>query len=308
LTRASEAAHQASHQSWDELLAPALLQQGLAERHLGRLDQAEENLKAACSLFEGLFEVRGHGRSLLGLGRVAEQRGDFDQAAIYFDGGRDLFERSGDMLGVAQSLNALGDIARQSQDYSLARSYSNQALQTSKNIGYQIGVADGLNDIAEWDRLQGDLDSARARCIEARDLYRALGSQKSQFVELNLGLIHLEQGDFAEASKIFERLEMDFRSTQQWSLLAHAMVGLLPGYADNGNWEAFDWCFHEAVRLLEQTGINDPNITIAARIGAIVADEAGELSRAEALRKIIRSQREAITSSQVLRRIVVEDE
>jgi eukaryotic-like serine/threonine-protein kinase len=306
LQLAAQAARLAQHHHWAQLLAPSLLCQGNAECHLGRLDLAEQNFESSARLFCEHHDAAGHGRCLVGLGRVAEQRGDFARAVDMFEAARDIFEREGDMFGVAQCLNALGDIARQGGDLTLARSYSQQAHDICSRIQYTIGIADSLNDLSEIDRLRGDLDGAREKGLQSLALYQALGSKKSLFVELNLALIQLVEGRLPEAAVLYESLELALRRTQQWSLLPQALMGLMAGYVAEENWQAFDWCHEEILRLLEQTGVASSNLAIATEIVAELAVKAGQQDRAAVLRRLMRRQLDTIRTRLGLGRLVVD--
>ncbi len=293
---------------WQDLLARALLQQGLAERRLGRLDQSAQSLQMAQQIFAELVDEPGLASAGLGLARVAEEHGEYERAEALFGAAQLRFEHQRDMLGVAQCLNGLGDIARQSGDFASAQRYAEQARSLSEQLGNQIGVADCLNDIADWRRLQGDFDGALEQCLEAVALYESLGSDQSTYARLNLGLIYLHQRRFDDSHEVFEELEAQLRRNQHWSLLAHVLVGLLPGYGQQGDWAAWDYCFEEAVRLLEQSGINDPNISTSAFIAAEIATQAGERARAQRVTHLARTHYEGVSLSPTLRTVRLADE
>ncbi len=277
----------AERAGWKELGAQALLQQGQAERHLGRLEDANNSLSIAGSTFGDLSMWTSLAKSLLGLARVAEQRGDLVQAVEFLTHARNEFEQHGDKLGTAQCLNGLGDIARLRGDFAQAMRFSEAARRLSEELGNQLGVADCLNDIAEWSRLQGDYESALIHCEEAVALYDSIGSEQSSYARINLALIYLHQRRFVEAYKLLEAMELRLRRNNHWSLLATVLVAMLSCFSERGQWDAWDACFDEAFRLLEQTGINDPNVATAGTIAAELAQAANQFARAERLQLLV---------------------
>lgn len=283
----SKAVEWSERAGYQELSAQALLQKGEAERHLGHLEGANHSLSFAGTTFGELSMWISLARCLLGLARVAEQRGDLAQAVEFLTHARNEFEEHGDKLGTAQCLNGLGDIARLRGDYAQAMRFSEAARRLSEELGNQLGVADCLNDIAEWSRLQGDYENALRYCEEAVALYDSLGSEQSNYARINLGLIYLHQRRFAEAYKLLEAMEMRLRRNYHWSLLAAVLVAMLSCFGERGQWDAWDACFDEAFRLLEQTGINDPNVASAGAIAAELAQAAHQFARAERLQLLV---------------------
>lgn len=281
LTVSTNAVQWADREGWQELTAHALLQKGESERHLGRLEDAARSLELAGTTFGNLAMWTSLARCLAGLARVAEQRGDMDQAVEFLMHARNEFEQHGDKLGTAQCLNGLGDIARQRGDFAQARRFSEAARRLSEEIGNLLGVADCVNDIAEWSRLQGDFESALTYCKEAVALYDSLGSEQSNYARINLGLIYLHQGRHEDAYKLLESMEIRLRRHHHWSLLAAVLVAMLTCFGKRGQWTAWDACFEEAFRLLEQTGITDPKIATAGAMAAELARAANYPVRAE---------------------------
>lgn len=113
-------------------------QDGIANLHTGRLDEAERELQRAARLYHELGE---RGREASALGNVSASFGRFAEAISYHTQHMDIATIRGDKRSALIALGNLGLAHLSAGDCGRAGAMGEQALQLSQEIGDQEGGA-----------------------------------------------------------------------------------------------------------------------------------------------------------------------
>ena len=154
--------------------AAVLTSLGLAERRLGRLDEAHAFLTDARALLLRLGHARHAATATHNLGLATKDLGRLDEATEHFRQARGLFQHVGDAAGAAIAEAALGSTALAAGDPVAAERRLRSALEALEKIGARAAgahtrllLARALalqHHVAEARNLLAELDeSARAR-------------------------------------------------------------------------------------------------------------------------------------------------
>lgn len=280
-TYAARAGVEARRNGWRELLARAMLTEGLGYLYQGELSTAEQCFERAISEFDRLGDEVGCGQCLHGLGRVAHGRGEFDAAERRFLDAGDRLVGVGHWLGQAQCLNALGDLSRDREHWDQALAYAHQALELFEELENGIGVADCVNDIAELHRLRGEYDEARAGCIDALRRYEALGSEHSMQVRINLALTLAKSDADPQARQLLEEVRARFEQTAQDAQFALVNLLLVPILVRLGEVDLAKRRFDVARPIAQRYDLVDRDASVAMFEASELIAEAGRATLSE---------------------------
>ncbi len=278
---AEQAETAAQSAGWEEVRSEALRLLGDAARRRGQLVRA-------ASLYSRCIEIEanphGAAASFWGLGDVARQRGDLARSRKLFDCSQQIYQEIGDEHGVADHLIGLADLARQQSDLAAAQDLYLEAEMRFEKLGNRYGVARGLNGLGEAARLQGDLARADAYYRRSLALLETLRSADEIFPRVNLALAALAGEDYGQAAKVLEESRERLEQMDWGGLLACVRVALLPCAAKDRDWRRWDDHFAAARAILQESGLQDPDVAWCAELAAGLAEAAGEESRAETAR------------------------
>ena len=267
---------------WTRIRSEALRLLGDAARRRGNLRQAVE-------LYERCLSTdapHGVAASLWGLADVLRQRGDLERARELFERSERLYQEIGDDHGVADHLIGLADLARQRRDAAQAERLYRKAHHRFEQLGNQYGVARSLNGLGEAARLRDDLARAGGLYLQSLGILERLSSADGLFPRVNLALVDLGGGRFAEAREGLEEIRDQLEDLGWGGLLACVHAGLLACAAQaraRGAWEA---SFGRLTELLAASGLQDPDIAWSAELSAKLAEDAGREAWARAARKL----------------------
>lgn len=274
-----------------ELLWPAALRQGaVATAKRGQLGRAEELLRKGERAAVEIQDEAELARCLLFLGDVTRRMGRRDEAEGYCRRALEKFELQRDRRGQADALMGLAAVALAREEHARTEAFTRQAIELFEEVGARFGVASARNTLGDALRGQGQLESAEAAYAEAEALLGALGSPDRFVPLLNLGLVLLARGRFADAGPplrtALERMKQAGRKGMEGAL--HS--ALLPVVAHAGDWEAFAVHATAAHELLTASGFVDPDIASAAEQGAALASAAGRDAEARRALEVAREQ------------------
>ncbi len=116
-------------------------------RDTGRLDEAEQHLRAALALFDQTADDRGVASTTDDLGKLYWLRGDYGKALEFGERGLAMRRAIGDQRSIALSLNNLGLVYQDSGQFKKALDSFEQALVIRRAIGDKAGIAQSLNNL-----------------------------------------------------------------------------------------------------------------------------------------------------------------
>ncbi|MFP5286224.1 MAG: tetratricopeptide repeat protein, partial [Thermoanaerobaculia bacterium] len=267
---------------WTRIRSEALRLLGDAARRRGNLRQAVE-------LYERCLSTdapHGVAASLWGLADVLRQRGDLDRARELFERSERLYQEIGDDHGVADHLIGQADLARQLRDADGAERWYRRARRRFEQLGNQYGVARSLNGLGEAARLRSDLARAGGLYLQSLGILERLSSADGLFPRVNLALVDLGGGRFAEAREGLEEIRDRLDHLGWGGLLACVHAGLLACAAQARAWGAWEASFGRLTELLAASGLQDPDIAGCAELSAKLAEDAGREAWARAAREL----------------------
>ena len=260
---------------WESLEIEALCLRSTILRYRGEREEAalsieraielarERNLadmEAACQR-ERAWLACEHGELELARQHVLE-------ALLYYDGANEHASR-------ARCLAQLGAIERQAGRYDDAYGHVDAARQIFQAHGSRRDVANALNSMGELSRLLERLDGAERLYLEALRLAEAAGDWSAVYPELNLALIHIARGQWAEARERQQRASATIESLERTGLQAIAEAIGLPIAAHFADWAAFRRHLAFAAEVAARSGHADVDAARSAGIGARLAAAAG---------------------------------
>jgi tetratricopeptide (TPR) repeat protein len=155
----------------------------------------------------------------------------------------------------------MGDLQR-------TESYARQAIPLFERVGSRFGVASCENALGEVLRSRDDLEGAETAYRRAEQLLRNLGSPEHRVPQLNLGLVLLARGRFADAGAVLTEVLDAFHRGGRRSLEGALHVFLLPCMAESADWMRWRRHMRNATELLKDSGFVDGDIAWAAELGA----------------------------------------
>jgi serine/threonine protein kinase/tetratricopeptide (TPR) repeat protein len=272
---------------WIRIRSEALRLLGDAARRRGNLRQSVD-LYERCLLTESSHGVAA---SLWGLADVLRQRGDLERARELFDRSERLYQEIGDDHGMADHLIGLADLARQRRDAAEAERWYRKARYRFEELGNQYGVARSLNGLGEAARLRDDMARAGGLYLQSLGILERLSSADGLFPRVNLALVDLGGGRFAEAQEGLEEIRGQLENLDWGGLLACVHAGLLACAAHARAWGAWETSFARLHGLLAASGLQDPDINWCTELSAKLAEDAGREAWARAARGLVGAQR-----------------
>jgi tetratricopeptide (TPR) repeat protein len=173
----------------------------------GRADQARAHYREVLALQKTFGDQRGIGITLANLGNLEADAGAAERGEAYYLEALDLLEPLDEPRTVATILGNLGLIARGRGDSDRAIQLTERAVVLMKRVGDRAGTAGLYNQLGKTYRLMCRLPDAEACCRTALDIAGRLGDERLEAAaRYHLAFIHAEQGQFAQAVEMMERV------------------------------------------------------------------------------------------------------
>ncbi len=206
---AAQAWHTARQQGALHLEAEARLKAANAARRSGDLDQAEQHLLRARSLYELTEDRHGLGQLLVERARLEAAKGNPSEALAQIAEARSLFEEVGAQRGRIRATLVSASLARRQGHASQARRDYETARALSQQVGFPEGEHDALKGLAILDSIEGDLAAAERHFDEALTAARASGNLGDEAAALNnLAIVLSDRGESSRAESYY-RLALD---------------------------------------------------------------------------------------------------
>jgi tetratricopeptide (TPR) repeat protein len=164
------------------------------------------------------------GLNIVGLSQW--QRGLFDEARPFFEQARRLAVADGDEVGLSIFTSNTAMVDKASGRYDQALAGYRSSLDISRRRGKIDSVVSALNNMANIFRVQEKYDDAMACLNEAMAVCKQEGLASARpFVDVNLGLTHLQAGRVEEAKPHLARSLEDAHSHGEPMIEAAALLG-----------------------------------------------------------------------------------
>lgn len=265
----------------DNLLGRSLQLSASISQWRGDTGSAKALLERAIKILRRCQAHREVALCLRQLAETVRHMGQLKSALTLLDEAEQLARRVGDTSTVSLTQRTVGKVSIELKDYPRAITLLEDVLRQSDQVGDRHAVADILNDLGEVYRLTGDLTAAEKRYREALELFKSIGSESDCLVpQFNLATMLVTRRKFGEGQEIFERLAKTCQRRGILGLLALVHCCLLPCKASREDWAQWDDHFSQASRLLDETGVVEPDGARSLVLAGDLADIAGEDRRA----------------------------
>ena len=280
----------ARRHGWAGLFSVALLERGRLAWHLGEPETAAARLELARAQAARLGDARLQAECEWQLADLALGRGQLASAAERFDSARAAFIALGDAVSAGKAGLSLGEVARQAGQLPEAVAHIEAARGWLRAGGAQWGEAECANKLGELARMAGELGRAGAHYREAAELYRSLGSGMAIYPELNLGIVQVEEGHFAEARPVLEEVLNVFLRQGTRGMVGAGHICLMACCAGLGDAPDFDAHAQEAERALAASGFVDIDNARLAELAGDLWESIDDGGRAQVAWSLARTQ------------------
>ncbi|HZM83037.1 MAG TPA: tetratricopeptide repeat protein [Candidatus Limnocylindrales bacterium] len=164
--------------------ADAHLRLARAHLRLGRIDDADTQLRHALDLHAQVGDLVGQALTHLNLGQVWDRRGRYAEALHHAQQALDLFRAAGHRQGQARALNNIGWCHALLGDHQQALTYCQQALPLLQELDDRIGQAQTWDSLGYAHHHLGHHTQAITSYQHAIDLFRDLGDRYNEATTL----------------------------------------------------------------------------------------------------------------------------
>jgi serine/threonine protein kinase/tetratricopeptide (TPR) repeat protein len=282
---ADAALAEATEREWSAVKAQAENLLGRVSLRQGRVVDAERWQRQAVEGAETVGDPKVLAQALLDLGEILLRQGRHTDAAAIQTRSIEIMRREGDRRGQGNALLALGEIARQQGDVDEAESHILEAIDLFTTQGSQTGLAGAFNNLGDIARIRGRLVEAQTHYASARRVLASMNMIDALYPQLNLAIVAIEMGRFAEARGLVEPIVADEHAIRL-EVSPIAWLALATCEAYDRRWESFDACIEAAERWLSDLRFRDVDVARLARRAADLAEAAGQQGRAVRARRI----------------------
>ena len=284
---AARAEHNARRHGWKSTLGWALREAGTTALERAEYQEAISYLIEAEKVLEEAGRPESAAWCRQKLGVAYDFTGDFELAEAAYRSCLGVFPHepkswvyaAGPWLALAQLYQKQGRLDE-------ALEHAEQARVWSERLGQNTNLAHVALLEGEIARYQGDLEAADDHYRRSVELYEAFHDPTAIVATLNLGVVGVLRGQFAETRALTEVLLKRLLQEDGLPLfMAFARSVLLACTAALGDADAFHGHHRELLAFLERTGAADPDIAKLAAIAAKRSTDPEVRRRAIALRE-----------------------
>lgn len=304
--------------------AAALRELGIRARDQRQLDEAQSLLEQSVALYAELEDDFGVAESCRSLGLVYRLRGDYQASRTTFERALALHERAGHVREASLSLSALAGTHLETGEMAIAEELLRRGLRLIEGTGFLRGLQRCWHDLAAVLLTRDKLDEAAELTARAREIAEKLERVESIAALANQqGEVARKQGDLASAEAFYRsaldayvrvgrptvlprvNLALVLRAQDQWDevrptlevarvaaadqgrrgLLLILDAFLLPCFARDGDWAAFDSAATALSRFQEGSDRVDEDTAVSLELAAEFAEAQNHPARAAAARR-----------------------
>lgn len=186
---------------------------------LGQLHRLNRQLSASINIHQAAKTIAHQlgdehllARVYYNLSEAHLRRHEYDEAERYGVEALSIFKNiEGEEKRVSAVLNALGETARFRGDLAVAEKRLSQAVEISRTIGQSIYLVRFLNNLALTLQAAEKFDEALWCLTDAAAVLETITSEFDKtMTQINLGLLHFKQKQWAEAEAAFRRADSSF--------------------------------------------------------------------------------------------------
>ncbi len=187
-----------------------------------KMSLIQRDFEQAREVFQRILSQRGNtedraqvardlGNALAGLGFIAQMQNADDKAQAYFDQGWTVLRDGDDYHMQAAIRERLADLAQKRGDYRVARGHYQAAARLRHFASETTAERDAIQNSVQMVIWMTAVDSQEALLKEELGIWQAAHSQYGEgLVQLQLGLLHWNNGEFEVAIAYIEKARLCF--------------------------------------------------------------------------------------------------
>jgi predicted ATPase/Tfp pilus assembly protein PilF len=178
---------------------------GWADLYSGQMDEAQQHLEAALTIYRELGDRGNEGIVLGTLGILYVNQGRMEEARANYQLGLAIDREVGNRHHQGVALLNLGEWCRRQGQMEEARSHFEAGLGICRSVGSRRIEGMLLHNLGVLHRIQGRMEEARADLEAALAIHREMGNRHAEGIVLNsLGCVYSELGDLEVANTHFQ--------------------------------------------------------------------------------------------------------
>ncbi|MCE7987418.1 MAG: XRE family transcriptional regulator [Caldilinea sp. CFX5] len=241
-----------------------LLQMGYLAEVQVMVAPGAEHYQQALALYQLLGDGWGEARVQLGLGEMIFLTGNYAQARPHYEASLALFQAAADQRGQASVLDRLGCVLRDQGELQAAEPLIMQAVAIYEALGDRAKIARGQHLLGGLAMYAGNFRAAYPMIRKSVDLYEELGLPGPYHA---IGIIHMEQGEYAAARTTLEAYIAHQRRSGNQSLLAFGLQILACLANTETQYGEAEQLATESFTLCQQTQEIERGIIATAHLG-----------------------------------------
>jgi len=219
----------------------------------GRWQPFKATQIGALAAAQRLGNVEAEGRALRHLANATIQMGDLDEADEYLQRALTLFEGLGDAAAQATAHMNLSLLRERQERIKESNDHAAHALRLFRAAGHRVGEGIALNSLGYGYALLGEFPAALEHCHQALELDRANGHRKGEaHTADSLGFIYGRLGDHAQAIRWFGHSLGLFREFGDRYNEADALLNLGDVFAAVGDHAAATRSWSDAAQIMRE--------------------------------------------------------
>ncbi|MCD4733877.1 tetratricopeptide repeat protein, partial [bacterium] len=158
--------------------APLLITLGIANRNLGRLDEAEQAYLRAIEFAKEreLREVMANATN--NLGTLYSRRGNLDVAQKSYQSAFEMYQRQGSTINAGQAYSNIAGILTRRGEYARAEEICREVLTSFRKIEHRSGIGIMLFDLGIIQFLRGRVENGQTNCNQGIEIAMQLGEHR----------------------------------------------------------------------------------------------------------------------------------
>lgn len=256
---------------WSGVWARCMELEARGLRKNGDLVEGEALFEQARQMYARAGDENGIARCLEGKAWSLVLSGKLDEAEQLYELATTRFAGIDEQRVIADCLNGMSEILRRRRRYAQAVAMLERGVKLCQGIRYSRGLLDCMNSLAEIRRDQGELDLAQALYEEVIELAATIGMGRVAIGEVNLALVQLARGHYAQAQSVFENLLEWMGDTENRTMRAALYASLCTCHGARGDWSMAESYLQKYRALFVEEALFDPDLAGCLEIGAELA-------------------------------------
>jgi tetratricopeptide (TPR) repeat protein len=253
----------------------------LGYQRAGRLDKAEEYIRAAIAIDSELEDEGSLAIDCNNLSQIYQARGELGEGEQWLRKAIAIAERLGNESGLGIAYNNLSQIYQDRGELDEAEQWLRKAIAIAERLGNEPNLAIRYNNLSQIYKARGELGAAEQWLRKAIAIDERLGDEPSLAIDYNnLSQIYKARGELGAAEQWLRKAIAIAERLGNESGLGIAYNNLSLIYKARGELDEAEQWLRKAIAIAERLG-NEPNLAIDYNNLSQIYKARGELGEAE---------------------------